>query len=588
MKRVHASVVILLFLAACATTAPQSSEPVRVVIVGTTDVHGWFNGHEERARGNETGVRYGGVATLTSYLDALRAENDGRVVVVDSGDMFQGTLESNIAEGEPVVLAYNLAGYAAAAVGNHEFDYGPIGPEVVADTPSEDPRGGLKRNAKLAKFPLLSANLIENATGATPAWAKKSIIVDAGGVRIGIIGLSLPDTPLRTIPANVKGLTFTDPVEATLETARELRAAGADAIVVIAHIGGRCRNQHDPSDLASCEMNQDAVVYLQSLPPGTIDAYFAGHTHAQMRHFINGVPATQGLAFSQEFSAIDLWIDRKAKRVVSKRTEIRPLTMICSQVYAGTERCDPRNAPAGAALVPRVFAGRTIVPDARIEAMAKPYLDRVAVRKNEKLGLTALAPFTRNYSRESELGNLLTDALRDFTGAEIAFFNSGGIRANLRTGDLIYGDIFGVSPFDNYPAVVMMTGAQILEGLRASSSGSSGVLQVSGMRYVIDEALDAEKPEAQRNRLVSATLENGEPIDPARIYKVAMLDFLVVGGDGLSSAMKDIPADRITIYQDKPVRDAIIEALQKRGTPLQPKIEGRITVLNAKQPARRE
>lgn len=588
MKRIHAAVLILLFLAACATTAPQSSDPVHVVIVGTTDVHGWFNGHDDRGRNDTAGAHYGGVATLTSYIDALRAENEGRVVVVDSGDMFQGTLESNIAEGEPVVLAYNMAGYAAAAIGNHEFDYGPIGPDVVADTPSEDPLGVLKRNAKLAKFPMLSANLIDNTTGATPAWAKKSIIVDVGGVRIGIIGLSLPDTPLRTIPANVKGLTFTDPVEATLETARELRAAGAGAIVVIAHIGGRCRNQHDVNDLASCEMNQDAVVYLQSLPPGTIDAYFAGHTHAQMRHFVNGIPATQGLAFSQEFSAIDLWIDRKAKRVVRERTEIRPLTMICSQVYAGTERCDPRSAPAGAALVPRIFAGRTIVPDARIEALTKPYLDRVAVKKNEKLGLTALAPFTRNYSRESELGNLLTDALRDFTGAEIAFFNSGGIRANLRTGDLIYADIFGVSPFDNYPAVVMMTGAQILEGLRASSSGSSGVLQVSGMRYVIDEALDAEKPEAQRNRLVSATLENGEPIDPTRIYKVAMLDFLVVGGDGLSSAMKDIPADRITIYQDKPVRDAIIEALQKRGTPLQPKIEGRITVLNAKQPARRE
>ncbi|MBK5258728.1 MAG: 5'-nucleotidase C-terminal domain-containing protein [Thermoanaerobaculia bacterium] len=588
MKRIHASVLILLFLAACSTTVPQSSEPVRVVIVGTTDVHGWFNGREERGRDIAAGARYGGVATLASYIDALRAENGGRVMVVDSGDMFQGTLESNMAEGEPVVLAYNVAGYAAAAIGNHEFDYGPIGPDVIADTPSEDPLGVLKRNAKLAKFPFLSANLIDNATGATPAWAKKSTIVDAGGVRIGIIGLSTPDTPLRTIPANVKTLTFTDPVEATLATAQTLRAAGVDAVVVIAHIGGRCRNQHDVNDLASCEMNQDAITYLQSLPPGTIDAYFAGHTHAQMRHFVNGIPATQGLAFSQEFSAIDLWIDRKAKRVVRERTDIRPLTMICSQVYAGTDRCDPRNAPAGAVLVPRIFAGRTIIPDARIEALTKPYLDRVAAKKNEKLGLTVLAPFTRIYQRESELGNLLTDALRDFTRAEIAFFNSGGIRANLRAGDLVYADIFEVSPFDNYPAVVMMTGAQITEALRASSTGGSGVLQVSGLRYVIDEARDADKPETERNRLVSATLENGEPLEPARLYKVAMLDFLVVGGDGLSSAMKDITPDRIMIYQNRPVRDAIIEALQKRGRPLQPKIEGRITVLNAPQPSRRD
>src|SRR5215208_3830444 len=120
MKRAF---ILVLLLAACASVPPK---PVHVVIVGTTDVHGWFNGHQNSP------VPYGGVPLLASYVEALRAENENRVVLVDSGDMFQGTLESNFFEGEPVVTAYNLLGYSASAVGNHEFDYGPLGPVSIA------------------------------------------------------------------------------------------------------------------------------------------------------------------------------------------------------------------------------------------------------------------------------------------------------------------------------------------------------------------------------------------------------------------------------------------------------------------------
>src|SRR5881394_3769052 len=147
MKR---GLIVLLFvlLASCATapaTAPTT--PVHVVIVGTTDVHGWFNGHDEVAADKTTQVHFGGLSTFSAYLDALRAANDGRVIVVDSGDLFQGTLESNLFEGELVVDGYNAVGYTAAAVGNHEFDYGPVGPDSVARKPGDDPLGALKQNA---------------------------------------------------------------------------------------------------------------------------------------------------------------------------------------------------------------------------------------------------------------------------------------------------------------------------------------------------------------------------------------------------------------------------------------------------------
>lgn len=584
MTRRAALFLSLFILAACrtATVPPQAAQqPVHVVVVATTDVHGWFNGHQDVAENGLPPARYGGLALLSSYVDALRQANGGNVVLVDSGDMFQGTLESNLFEGEAVVRGYNKLGYAAAAVGNHEFDYGPVGPAAVPRNPGDDPLGALKHNASLATFPLLSANMLDKTTGQVPAWAKPYRMVTVGGVKIGIVGLSTPDTPNVTMRANVMTLDFTEPVAALVANAQELRRQGAAAVIAIAHIGGRCNDVSDTHSLASCDRAQEAMQLLETLPPGTIDGFFGGHTHAQMRQFVNGTPAAQALAYSREFSTLDLWVDPASNHVVTDRTVIRPPTMICAQVFAGTETCDPKRAPKGSALVPRVFEGKTIAPDPAMNAIFAPYLAKVDVKRNEKLGITTTAPFKRNYAAESTLGDLLADSLRDAMGADIGFFNSGGIRTDLRAGDLVYGDIFEVSPFDNYPAVVTMTGAQVGEAIRLSSSGDRGLMQVSGIKYTVDLALDREKPADQRNRVVTLTLTNGEPLDPSRLYRVAMPDFIATGGDGLLPLVSKLPANQIVINQDRPIREVVIEALQKRGKPVAPATEGRVTILHA-------
>jgi 5'-nucleotidase len=344
---------------------------VHVVIVSTNDLHGWFAGHHDK-------VPYGGLPLFASYVAALRAANPGRVVLVDGGDLFQGTLESNLFEGEPVVRGYNALGYNAAAVGNHEFDFGPAGPHPVAVDPGEDPLGALKKNAANAKFSFLAANITDKATGRTPSWLKPSLIVDAGGAKIGIIGLATPDTPNTTIASNVESLTFGDPVEATVREARALRGAGADAVIVIAHIGGRCADTSNPRDTSSCEKDADVMRYLDAVPAGTIDAYIGGHTHADIRQFINGVPASEAASYSREFGTMDLYVDAQKHAVVADRTTIRPLTMICASVFAGTQTCDPKKAPAGAALVPATFEGRAIAPVADVAAVLDPYLKQVA------------------------------------------------------------------------------------------------------------------------------------------------------------------------------------------------------------------
>jgi 5'-nucleotidase len=582
MKR--ALILLPLLLAGCATAPQKPAEPVHVVLVGTTDVHGWFGGHKEEAK-DGTKVEYGGAATFAAYVNALRAASGDNVVLVDSGDMFQGTLESNLFEGEPVIRAYNTLGYAAAAVGNHEFDFGPVGSKTIPQTPDDDPLGALKKNASIAAFPLLSANMTEKSTGRTPAWAKRYTMVNVDGAQIGIIGLSTPDTPNVTMEANVRTLSFSDPVAATVDAARELRAAGADAIVVIAHIGGRCPDVSNPLDPSKCETGHEGMRYLNTLPPGTIDAYFAGHSHSQMRHFINGVAVVQAWPYSSDFSTVDLWVDTAASRVIADRTVLRPHTMICPAVFSGTERCDARSKPANASLVPRTFEGRTITPDAQLAQVVQPFLERTEKKRSEPVGVAATDRATRNYSRESALGNLLSDVLREAYSTDIGIMNSGGIRSDLRAGDLTYGDIFEVSPFDNYPAIVTLTGAQIMEMLRVSSTGERGLFQVSGLKYTFDAARDADKPFGQRNRLVSVTMDNGDPIDPARAYTVVMPDFVAYGGDGMANLMKDVPKERLRIDQSRPLRDVVIDVLRRRGTPVAPRVEGRITILNAPQRA---
>ena len=130
---------------------------VTLSIIGTNDVHGGIVPRDGR----------GGLAVLGGYaanLRAARARDGGAVLLIDAGDIFQGTLESNLSEGAEVVAAYNALGYAAATIGNHEFDFGPVGSAATPQQPSDDPRGALKQRAAEARFPFLAANLIDAAT----------------------------------------------------------------------------------------------------------------------------------------------------------------------------------------------------------------------------------------------------------------------------------------------------------------------------------------------------------------------------------------------------------------------------------------
>ena len=200
MRRIALLFVTAILLAACAGQAPRQ-EIVTLSLVGLNDVHGQLHPAAERR----------GLVSVSAYIEALRnlrKLDGGAVLLIDAGDMFQGTLESNIEEGMPVIEAYNALGVAAAAIGNHEFDFGPVGPDAIPTHPDQDPRGALKARAREANFPFLAANLVDESTGELVDWDNvyPSVMLDVAGFRVGVVGVTSMNSLHTTIAANVRGL----------------------------------------------------------------------------------------------------------------------------------------------------------------------------------------------------------------------------------------------------------------------------------------------------------------------------------------------------------------------------------------------
>ncbi|HYX92848.1 MAG TPA: 5'-nucleotidase C-terminal domain-containing protein, partial [Myxococcaceae bacterium] len=479
-------------------------------------------------------------------------------------------------EGEVVIEAYNHLGYAAAALGNHEFDYGPLGPASVASSSGDDPFGALKARLRQARFPILAVNVYEAGSGARPEWLPSdgTAIVELKGLKIGLIGLITPSTPNSTQPINVSTLSFGSLVPETLAAARRLRDKGADLVIGIAHAGGKCSRFDDPTDLSSCDTEFGEIFeLLRELPPGLVDAMVAGHTHAELAHSVNGIPVVETPGLGRSFATLDLWVDPKTRRVLPERTAIGRNVAICAQVDAEAKSCDPRVLRDRPSVhwIPATFHGRRVVPDEGLDKLIAPVLARVGEEQRRKLGLRVPSPMARDYDGESPLGDFLADSLRQMEGADVALLNSGGLRADLPAGELEYGAIYEVIPFDNAIATISVNGEELRRLLHVAYGSRKGVFQVSGLKVTL-----ARCPGQGRVRAVA--LADGRAIQSDKRYRVVLPDFLARGGDGLGPVMSSLPPGRIDFgtARDLNLRDALVRWWQKRGAPLVAPTLGRI------------
>jgi 2',3'-cyclic-nucleotide 2'-phosphodiesterase (5'-nucleotidase family) len=546
----YRAAIALALLAACSGAPDRAvdSGPVRprprpgtitIAVVGTSDLHG----HIEM------------LPYLAGNLANLRAS--GRVddvVLLDAGDMFQGTLESNLNEGKSVVEAYHRLGYAAVAVGNHEYDFGPAGERPVPIEPHDDPRGALKARSAEARYPFLAANLIDGYAREPASWPNlhQSVVIERAGLRIGVIGVSTMDTPRTTNARNFDGLLMAPLAETIGKQAQLLRKRGAEVVLVAAHAGGRCASFENPGDLASCDPQQEIFQVARELAPGTVDAIVAGHTHAGVAHEVNGIPIVQSFSKGIAFGRIDLVIEGgRRRRVISHR--IHPPHYLCGERREPPDLIRGESCPAGE------YEDKPVVPDRDLTALVAGYEAKARAVRERKLGVVADGVIRGVRSEESPLGNLFADLMRAARpGADVAITNGGGLRADLPKGELTYGDLYEAMPFDNRFATVKLTGAQLAKVFEHNLTVSYGVFSISGVRV-------AARCSGDQLVLTLIREKGGKKVGPRERLTLVTSDFLASGGDGILG-VTDLDQGAIQIHDDGPViRDGIAEVLARRG-----------------------
>ena len=488
----YLDLVIILFLL---FQADPISAQTRLRILHVNDFHGYAEPH------TPAGIKekIGGAAYLAARIDALRKENNGNTLLLSAGDMIQGHPWANFNEGRAVIGLMKAMKYGAMALGNHEFDFGG---KI------------LEQRIREAKFPVLAANL-EGVAGVEPY-----VIREAGGVRVGLLGIITEQTPELTHPKNVEGINFLSPDLTIRKYLPELRKK-ADIIILLTHIG----------------YGEDRLLAGKSKG---VTAIIGGHSHTKVTgpQVIDGTIVLHAWEHGKSVGILDIEIDNgKITSLRGTLEDIKP---------TGHYRAD-------------------------VASIVSVYEDRMDKAMNRVIGKTEVDLDGRHVrSRKTNLGNFIADAMRKDANAEVAFINGGSIRAGIAAGSITIRDIYTVLPFTGYSVLMELRGDEILTALEHSlaggKEGSGGFLQVSGMK------IDYNPGAAVGSRVKGITV-NGAPLDRARKYTVATSDFLAAGGDGYSF-LKAIRQNRVQ-GQGKDIREIMIDYIKAREE-ICPQVEGRM------------
>ena len=536
MSRIYSlSTILLTILLTACSPGPESQDVVAISIVGTNDVHG--------ALAAESGQ--GGLISFSARVDALRKarESDGgTVLLIDAGDMWQGTLESNLSEGAALVQAYNELGVTAATIGNHEFDFGPDGPKAIPVDATDDPRGALKKRIGETTFPVLTANLLDETTGQPVQWesVRPSVMIEAAGIKVGIIGVMTSNALVTTIAANTTGLALAPLAESIGREAVRLRENGAALVIVAAHAGGRCEDFSDASDLSSCEMNAEIMRVANDLEPGLVDHIVAGHNHNPIAHVVNGISITSNKSKILTFGRVDFYVDRTRGKTIGRK------------VFPPQEN---------AADLSGQYEGHALTPNPDVVAIAEQALLQAEEIKHRELGVRLTGPFGLVPDIESAMSNLMTEAMLDSIDADIAIHNVfGGIRKGLPAGDLTYGAVYEMFPFDNIVSIHEISG-QDLRRIIAHTASLRRKAGFAGMRVFITCS--------ETGMQVRMQLDDGREVqDDDRIRLIAN-DFLALGGDDILTPA--IPDDGFVLDPNMPLtRDVLVEWFTNQGDELDP------------------
>ncbi|MFH9138285.1 bifunctional metallophosphatase/5'-nucleotidase [Streptomyces sp. NPDC017524] len=552
---------------------------VDVQLLSFNDLHGNLeppagsagNVSETQPDGTVKAIPAGGVEYLATSLRTARKGNPYSVTAA-GGDMVGASpLLSGLFHDEPTIEALNGLDLDVTAVGNHEFDEGAAELARLQNGGCHPVEGCYEKGKEFegADFPYLAANVTKEKTG--KPLLKPYTVWKKNGVRIGFIGVTLEGTPDIVTANGVKGLKFHDEVETINKYARELDRKGVKSIVALIHEGGApastSYNYDCDSPGAGDGISGPIVDIAKGITP-KVDALVTGHTH---QAYVCTVPdpsgkprmVTSASSFGKVYTDTTLTYDRRTKDIV--RTSVKSANHVVTR--------DQARATDMTRLIDRwnkLAAPIASKPQGWISADIN--------------GRGSTAP-------EKPLGNVIADAQleglapADKGGAEVAFMNPGGIRADLvhkasggeGDGVVTYGEAFTVQPFTNMMNVVDLTGAQLVTALQQQVSGSNAaspkILQISeGLTYTLDLT------KSGADRVVAGTIKlNGAAIDPARTYRVAMNEFLAGGGDGFAALGQG--TNKLVGASDLDLFNAYLAAHSTATAPLAPPATDRITVI---------
>ena len=500
MKKLLALLLVLSMLLGFAAIAEEAApEHSSVVVLYTNDVH----------CGYADNIGYAG---LSAYKKAFEKAGN-TVLLADCGDAIQGDTIGTLSKGEYIIDMMNYVGYDVATIGNHEFDYGMD--QFMALT-------------EKANFPYVSANFVDK--DGNPFFDAYKII-EAGGWKIAFVGVSTPETLFKSNPVNFQDAegnfiySFCGEGDgkgvytAAQNAVDAARAEGADIVIAITHLG---------TDAASIPFTSNDLIMNTT----GIDAVLDGHSHST-------------------------WEQEMVKNAASEEVILTSTGTKLENVGALTIGYDAENdVPT---LSTKLHNESLFQDDETAEFIAgiavqfEGLLNEVVAHTD--VDLTTKDPATGERmvrSGETNLGDLCADAYLNMLGADIAFVNGGGVRADIAAGDITYGNIIKVHPFGNEACLILATGQQILDALELGSSGLpgelGGFLQVAGLTYEVDTSIPSTVEQDANGaftgvageRRVKNVLVNGEPIDPAGEYKLASHNFMLKnGGDGYAMFKDD-------------------------------------------------
>ncbi|EBW3291484.1 bifunctional UDP-sugar hydrolase/5'-nucleotidase [Salmonella enterica subsp. enterica serovar Bijlmer] len=505
MKFLKRGVALALLAAFALTTQPaqayEKDKTYKITILHTNDHHGHFWRSE-----------YGeyGLAAQKTLVDSIRkevAQEGGSVLLLSGGDINTGVPESDLQDAEPDFRGMNLIGYDAMAVGNHEFD---------------NPLTVLRQQEKWAKFPFLSANIYQKSTGERlfKPWA----IFTRQDIKIAVIGLTTDDTAKIGNPEYFTDIEFRKPAEEAKVVIQELNMnEKPDVIIATTHMGHYDNGDHGSNAPGDVEM-------ARSLPAGSLAMIVGGHSQdpvcmaSENKKQVNYVPGTPCAPDKQN----GIWIVQAhewGKYVGRADFEFRngDMKMVNYQLIPVNLK---KKVTWDNGKSERVLYTPEIAENPQMLSLLTPFQNKGKAQLEVKIGsVNGLLEGDRSKVRfvQTNMGRVILAAQIARTGADFGVMSGGGIRDSIEAGDITYKSVLKVQPFGNIVVYADMSGKEVVDYLTAVAQmkpDSGAYPQFANVSFV-----------AKEGKLTDLKIK-GEPVDPAKTYRMATLSFNATGGDG--------------------------------------------------------